>query len=199
VSGAELRLLSRDALMVAALGVVIGLGANAISPRGISLTRDYFAAAPSASRAPATSPPTHAAARDPVRERLAQRGLKALTHDEAVALFRDPRRTTGQILFIDARDDAHYEAGHIPGAQPFDHYRLERYIANVVAIAPLAEQIVVYCHGGECEDSELVAIDLTQLGVPASKLAIYLGGITEWERNGLPVETGARGGARSSP
>ena len=63
-----------------------------------------------------------------------------------------------------------------------------------------ASQIVVYCHGGDCEDSEFAALALTQsAGVPAQKIFIYPGGLTEWEASGQPVETGARGSGSFRP
>jgi rhodanese-related sulfurtransferase len=55
-----------------------------------------------------------------------------------------------------------------------------------------AQKIVVYCTGGECEDSEFAAIMLRDAGVPRENLFVYTGGITEWKSQGRPVETGAR-------
>ena len=55
-----------------------------------------------------------------------------------------------------------------------------------------AEQIVVYCNGGDCDDSETAALLLRDMGIPNQKLFVYGGGIAEWKANGLPVETGAR-------
>ena len=39
------------------------------------------------------------------------------------------------------------------------------------------------------EDDERL---LRDAGVPRASLFVYVGGITEWKSNGLPVETGAR-------
>jgi rhodanese-related sulfurtransferase len=52
---------------------------------------------------------------------------------------------------------------------------------------------VVYCNGGECEDSEFAAIMLRDAGVPREMLFVFAGGIVEWKAAGLPVETGPRG------
>jgi rhodanese-related sulfurtransferase len=51
---------------------------------------------------------------------------------------------------------------------------------------------VVYCHGGDCDDSESAAILLRDVGIATRKLFIYTGGIPEWTTNGLPVEIGGR-------
>lgn len=188
-----------QSLIVMLAGIAAGLVANALSPRGISLTRNYFPDAARATRAPAAPPvstttranePPAPTADAPVR--LARSGIPLLDHARSLELFRDPRRAEGRILFVDARDDRHFQEGHIPGAIQFDHYRMEKHIAEVLPACQIAEQIVVYCNGGACEDSELVALDLLQLGIPATKLAVYLGGIAEWKRRGLPLATGER-------
>jgi rhodanese-related sulfurtransferase len=95
-------------------------------------------------------------------------------------------------VFIDARDESHYREGHIPGACEFDPYRPDKYFAAILPICRAAEQIVVYCNGGDCDDSETAAILLRNVGIANQKLFIYGGGITEWTDNNLPVETGAR-------
>jgi rhodanese-related sulfurtransferase len=123
---------------------------------------------------------------------LREQGLQVVEGDEAARLFRDPRHELDQIVFIDARDDQHYEAGHIPGAYEFDHYHAEKYFASVFPVCLQAQQVVVYCHGGDCEDSKFAAIILRDAGIPKEKVYVYVGGITEWQANGLPVETGTR-------
>jgi rhodanese-related sulfurtransferase len=55
-----------------------------------------------------------------------------------------------------------------------------------------ARSIVVYCTGGNCEDSEFAALSLKEAGVPQERLAVYVGGITEWAAKAWPVEIGER-------
>ena len=62
----------------------------------------------------------------------------------------------------------------------------------MLPVCQAAEQIVVYCNGGDCDDSETAAILLRDVGIANRKLFIYGGGITEWTTNRLPVEIGAR-------
>lgn len=204
MSPPPLRATLRQALVVALAGVATGLLANALSPRGLSLSRNYFPDTPTAP-SPAITP-TAPAGNRPVATAPAaaparsKRGLPLIDQQRTAELFRDPRRTEGLILFVDARAPEPYARGHIPGAYPLDHYRLELYLTDLIGVAHLAQEIVVYCHGGECEDSDLAASDLQQFGVPASKISIYAGGFDEWQRSKLPVETGARGsGVRPSP
>ncbi len=178
----------RDSAVLVLAGLALGLLANALSPRGIALRRDYFPAATSPA-APSSAAATPADAR---KSSLLQRGVSLLTHDRAAEFFRDPAMAEGRIVFLDARDDAHYEAGHLPGAVQFDHYRLEKHLGAVLAACTVAERVVVYCNGGECEDSELAINDLLELGVPAGKLFLYSGGIAAWTAHGLPRATGPR-------
>ena len=184
-----------EAAVVLVGGFFIGLLANGISPQGLKLKRDYFPketvpAVPVASRqtAPATAP----AETNAVLARLREHGLQPLNHADVLALFHDPKRTQELIVFVDVRNDALYSAGHIPGAYPFDYYRPEAYLTTVLSACGTAEKIVVYCTGGDCEDSELAAIMLGQAGVPRERIFIYPGGFTEWSAGKLPLELGAR-------
>ena len=188
-----------EALLVAAVGVALALAANALSPRGLRLGRNYF---PDAGKLPVVAQSARSVTTNAVGEgsnatsatvqRLRQRGLQLVASNAVVELFRDPRYEQGLVVFIDARDDQHYAAGHIPGAWQFHHYRPENYLPTVLPVCLSALQVVIYCTGGECEDSEFAAIMLRDAGVPGESLFVYPGGITEWTANQFPVEVGAR-------
>jgi rhodanese-related sulfurtransferase len=189
-----------EALLVAMAGVGLALAANALSPRGLSLTRNYFPGSPEPVGAnagtngtPAVTGTESNAVNAALVARLKQDGLRLIDLNEAKQLFDDPRRERELIVFIDVRDDEHYEQGHIPGAIQFDRYHPEKFLGLVLTACLPAEQVVVYCTGGECEDSEFAAVTLKQANVPAEKIAVFGGGITEWMAKQLPVETGARG------
>lgn len=130
-------------------------------------------------------------ASDAVAERLAGMGLQLIGHDEVAAAFAGDQYMVGGIAIIDARDLEKYEAGHIPYALRLDHYRLDT-LEEVLPVAMGAQRVIVYCNGGDCEDSEFVAIDLLNNGVDPSKLFVYIGGIVEWREQGMPVQTGDR-------
>lgn len=186
----------REALIVLGAGLAFALAANLVSPRGLVLARNYFPAGISrpvaattdvaGTNVPALSPAQLLAAR------LQEQGLKLVDGRRALQLFRDPRFQQGAIVFVDARDEQHYREGHIPGACEFDPYHPEKYFAAVLPLCQAAEQIVVYCNGGDCDDSESAALTLRDVGIATNKLCVYGGGITEWTTNNLPVETGER-------
>lgn len=199
------RAVFREALLVAAVGSLVAIAANALSPRGLRLSRDYF---PDIKVSPTNGttttrhlpPPGNTAgtngAADPTLLRLRERGLQPVTSTEVLELFRDPRYEQGLLIFVDARDDEHYAAGHIPGAWQLNHYRPENYLPVILPACLGAMKVVVYCTGGHCEDSEFAAVMLREAGVPAQNLFVYAGGITDWTAQGRPVEAGPRGSGR---
>jgi len=185
-----------EALLVAAAGIVLAFGANLVSPRGLALTRNYFPAGisrpvPAARDVANTNAPAPSSAQL-LAARLKEQGLQTVDGRQAAQLFHDPRFQQGGIEFIDARDEQQYRQGHIPGACEFDPYYPEKQLATVLPICQAAEQIVVYCNGGDCDDSESAAITLRDVGIANRKLFVYTGGLPEWITNGLPVEIGGR-------
>ncbi|MBI3415982.1 MAG: rhodanese-like domain-containing protein [Verrucomicrobia bacterium] len=188
-----------EALVVAVTGLALALAANALSPRGLRLARNYFPVLPAVD-GPATVGQTAAISNSPPTDpsqaaalRLQQRGFAIANGNEVFELFKDPRYEQGLIVFVDARDDDHFSAGHIPGAWQFNHYRPENYLPAILPACLNAMKVVVYCTGGQCEDSEFAAVALRDAGIPRENLVVYLGGITEWTTQGRSVETGARG------
>jgi rhodanese-related sulfurtransferase len=97
----------------------------------------------------------------------------------------------GLNIFIDARNDRDFAEGHIPGAYQCDHYCIQEYIDEIPAVVRGAERIIVYCAGGQCEDSVLLCGDLIDLGIPYDKLCVFGGGWAAWQDNDMPVEKGA--------
>jgi rhodanese-related sulfurtransferase len=189
-----------EAVLVCVAGMALAFAANALSPRGLDLARNYFpggehrhavlnrAGTMDGTNATATNAHVSGA----IAARLQSKGLQPIAHAEVEQLFRDPRYEMGLIVLVDARNDQHYQQGHIPGAYQFDHFRPQNYMADVLPACLMAEQVIVYCSGGECEDSESAAIFLRDAGVANEKIRIYAGGIHEWTQAGLPIETGAR-------
>jgi rhodanese-related sulfurtransferase len=183
-----------EAVLVAALGGALAFAANALSPRGLKLTRNYSpGGALAISRSLAGDKGTNALATGQgLESQLRAEGLQLADSNQVARLFADPKRNQDLVIFVDARDDDHYQAGHVPGAYQLDHYHPENYLAAVLPVCHVAEQIVVYCKGGSCEDSEQTAIFLRDAGVPKDRLFVYAGGFDEWTANRMPIETGQR-------
>jgi rhodanese-related sulfurtransferase len=184
-----------EAVLVVVSGAVFALAANRLSPWGLALTRNYFPEGTGRLMSALPRAGTNSTAPDLAQllaAELKEKGLQAANGRQVVRLFRDPRCLQNLIVFIDARDEQRYRAGHIPGAYEFDPYRPETYFAEVLPVCQAAEQIVVYCNGGDCDDSVTAAILLRDVGIANQKIMIYTGGITEWITNRLPVELGKR-------
>jgi rhodanese-related sulfurtransferase len=210
-----------ECLAVTAVGTLLALTANALHPQGVRLGRNYFPRrTPPAISAPVqadadkrssaddplddTPPPAAAtvpdafsqSALDRIADHIEQQGFQVIRHDAVVALFNNPLTRDGFNIFIDARNDRAYTVGHIPGAYQLDHYHIEDYIDQVLPACMSALTIVVYCSGGECEDSEFTALELFDRGVDPSRIFVYPGGMSLWKHSGMPVEIGARDSGR---
>jgi rhodanese-related sulfurtransferase len=197
-----------EAVVVVLAAAAFGFGANQISPRGLKLARNYFPGGSENTVAPLRNPgasplPAAGAAKtnqegnqeltpNDVDQRLKDKGLQPVSRAKVLALFHDPRYQEGPIVFVDARTGEHYEDGHIPGALQLDPYHPEQQMSSVLTACQAAEEVVVYCAGGDCEDADTTAILLREAGVPNQKLFVYGGGYTDWTENHFPVELGAR-------
>ncbi len=94
-------------------------------------------------------------------------------------------------LILDARRSADFARGHLPGARSLPVWEdgLEDRVARLEAFtANLKLPVVVYCSGGDCEDSHLLARRLWMAGF--RNLRIYTGGFPDWEARGWPVLRG---------
>ncbi len=137
-------------------------------------------------------PPTPRASAPSVVARLRAAGLQTIGRTEVVRWFHDPRYEQEAVVFVDARNDEHYAEGHIPGAYQVDHYYPAKYLPTVLPVCQTATRVVVYCAGGDCEDSEFAALMLRDAGIPGDRLWVYAGGMTDWATNNLPIELGPR-------
>lgn len=248
----EIRRIILEGVIVLVAGAGVGLLANAVSPKGLSLTRNYFptrthARADSAtpttttnktnktpvnvqdaatqdapgqidqqppkdqsdherSQAAGHDEPAQADAHDDseihefvlseqeqqAAAQVRAEGLEVISHREVVELYNDPAYEAGAYLFIDARNATQFQEGHIPGAVLMDHYYIDKYIDAVFPLCQGAIQVVVYCGGGDCEDSLFAGIELRNRGIDPSKIQVYVGGMKQWKADQQPVEVGDR-------
>ena len=94
-------------------------------------------------------------------------------------------------LILDARPSVFFENGHVPGALNLardDFAHDYRRLAGVLQSAH-DKPIIVYCSGGDCHDSRLVANALLSLGF--SNVSVFTGGWEAWSAAGLPASTGS--------
>ncbi|HJV91802.1 MAG TPA: rhodanese-like domain-containing protein [Holophagaceae bacterium] len=85
-------------------------------------------------------------------------------------------------LFLDARRTAVFEAGHIAGARALPYWE-DGLDAKLQALADatfdLKDPVVIYCSGGDCRDSHLLAERMWPFGF--RNLRIFKGGWPAWQ------------------
>jgi rhodanese-related sulfurtransferase len=207
-----------EAAALGVMAVAVAFAVNGVRAQGsVRFSRNYFPKADAESRAPLPSDaaPSAQDARSAdiaqSRSRAQRSGVapevedaqpsdstgkhprhpfREASFDEVVSIYNDPNTERCLNVFIDARSNSVYQQGHIPGAIQADHYRLDECLDLVLAYVQGAEKVIVYCNGGDCEDSLFLCSDLSELDVPNGKLYLYRGGWAEWKSKGMPVAKG---------
>jgi len=151
-------------LLVTLLLAVLG---NSLSPRGIALVGDWD------TRLVVVS----ARAKDDV----VHRELEIKNLQTAKAIFDQ-----GDHLFVDARREADYQAGHIQGAVSLPVHRFEEHIGDFWETHPMETKLVIYCSGRLCEDSHHLAQLLLESGFQTVR--VLTDGFDPWMDAGYPVE-----------
>jgi rhodanese-related sulfurtransferase len=200
-----------EALVVVVVGLVFAFVANFISKQGLVMSKDYLVLpkklggpvhtqpgtnghVPTTTQATtsATTPST-----DPSVESeklIKDAGFTAIKYDEVLQMYNDPKYQNDLLyIFVDARSEEQYKTGHIPWAWRLDHVHPEQAIDVVLPLVQSAEKVVLYCHGGNCDDSLRTAGYLRdQHAIDVAKMRIYVGGFEEWAAKKQPVEKGER-------
>jgi rhodanese-related sulfurtransferase len=98
------------------------------------------------------------------------------------------------VLFLDARRTSVYEQGHIPGARPFSVWesdiddKVRKLFDERGDPREQEKPIVIYCSGGDCEDSHMLAQKLW--GIQFNNVYVYKDGFPDWQKRGGAVHTG---------
>lgn len=98
-------------------------------------------------------------------------------------------------LILDARRTSVYEAGHIAGARSFSVWesdiddKVNKLFEERPDPADQNKPIVIYCSGGACEDSHMLAQKLW--GIQFNNVYVYKDGFPDWQKRGGAVRTGA--------
>ena len=89
-----------------------------------------------------------------------------------------------EVIVLDVRPEAEYEAGHITGARSVPITELRRHLRAL----PKDANVVAYCRGPYCVYADDAVRELQRNGYTAIRL---IDGFPEWKRAGLPVAVGA--------
>ncbi|MBC8216342.1 MAG: rhodanese-like domain-containing protein [Candidatus Marinimicrobia bacterium] len=88
------------------------------------------------------------------------------------------------ILFVDARDIAYYNEGHIPGALSNENFM--KLLFTIDSLQTRTDIVITYCNGDDCGSSEDLAYDLLDSGF--SNVMVFVDGWSEWVNVGYEVE-----------
>ena len=94
------------------------------------------------------------------------------------------------VRFLDARRTKVYEEGHVAGARSFAVWEAD-VDQKVFAFQDEADKelpVVLYCSGGECEDSHMLADRL--FGAGFTDVLVYRDGWPDWVKRGGASRTG---------
>ena len=151
-----------QAILLVVISLLIGLGSNIISSKPIPWFAEELAVV------------------DMVEINSDEPILAAISLKQAKVFFDE------EVLFVDARDESYYEAGHIKGAMK--NIFLYELIFKIEEKQNKDTPLVVYCGDPGCGDSEQLAYDFKDMGF--TKLYVFKGGWLEWSKAGYPSEIG---------
>jgi len=153
--------------------------------------------APKTTTAPATTtapPPAPAPAPPPAKPNIARFSAHPDKPYVEIA-FNDVKALhDAGVLFLDARRTSVYEQGHVAGARPFSVWesdiddKVRKLFDERGEPAQQAQPIVVYCSGGDCEDSHMLAQKLW--GIQFNNVYVYKDGFPDWQKRGGAIHTG---------
>ena len=140
------------------VGFAFSMIANAIHPSGVELSRNYF------------------------QQAAPEHGFTVIDTEELAEWLEFLSQDEGGNLLLDARGPDSFALGHIPGAILVDHYHQQDYIPAILPALQRAAMVIVYCNGGDCEDSLFLAHDLVyEYGLMPEVLHVYEGGLDAWQ------------------
>jgi rhodanese-related sulfurtransferase len=106
--------------------------------------------------------------------------LEMISFEKAKELFESEGG-----LFIDARHEFEYKAGHIRGAMNIALKEIETH-RTVLESIPKEKMLIVYCDGAECNSSIELALKLIELKF--TNVKVFFGGWQEWKANNLSID-----------
>lgn len=163
--------LTRQLLLMAAVTVLLGLGARWIQkepvpfwgfPKPIELLQPKAAIAKPESVEPDS---VFVPADQPYEV------------DFSIAMGLYMKSKKAKVHFVDARLPELYNAGHIPGAVNLRAEQIEKYQAALDSL-PKTDLVVAYCEGVECHDSHDLAVLMNARGW--KRVAVFVGGWAVW-------------------
>lgn len=151
------------ALFLIVVGVLSGVLVNALRPTGsIAWVQDWGRY---------------------VEARALKEGIPLISAEEARR-----QADTGAAMLLDARPDAEYDAGYLPGALSLPYQRVDEVFPDVQLFLFPDQPLVTYCSGPSCDEALLLALFLREQGY--TNVSLFAGGYEGWLAAGYAVEGG---------
>ncbi len=189
----------KQGMAIITIAVILALATNAARDDGVALSHDFFPATVVAPPETNGNQDNESQGQDQGPEVISgvpdentepADGIQRAGIEE-VEIYFEESLNDSSMIFVDARRRSDYEEGHIPGAVWLYHYQSERLFPDVRDDLEQAFIIIVYCNGGDCEDSIHLASDLSShYGIPSENIFVFEGGMSEWKEAGFPVQVG---------
>ena len=112
--------------------------------------------------------------------------IKSFKEPIAIKLGQAYKLFKQNIIFIDARANEDYKAGHIKGALNLPYYNFDPY-KKILEKIPKNDILVTYCAGSDCDLSILLGKQLFEMGY--KRVYIFFDGWNEWEKAKYPTES----------
>ncbi len=154
----------RQALFITVAAAALGLIVNVLRPQGLDLVRSSETVAPVAGSVNHDGP-------QPIELTDA---LEKLKKENAV--------------FIDARSEYDYEAGHIQTARNLPEKTLDIWMPDFFNSTPPESLLIIYCSGPRCHLAERLAMKLYELGY--TNVHHMTAGWDGWLAAGYPAASG---------
>ncbi len=153
----------RQALFITVAAVALGMIVNTLRPQGLDLIRSGKTVIPVADSVKGDGP-------QPIELPDALEKLK-----------------TGNALFMDARSEYDYNAGHIQTARSYPEKTLDIWMPDFFNSTPPESLLITYCSDPRCHLAEHLAVKLYELGYPNARF--LTAGWAGWLAAGYPVES----------
>jgi rhodanese-related sulfurtransferase len=175
-----------EILILVIVAGIVGIVSNSfIIAKGININENYF---PELVRPPRPPLPGED---DRPPDDAPEHGLQVAGFEDMVEYADLLFESDGFVVILDARTDEAYQEGHISGALQVNHYQKDKYLPDIMPMLEEAGVIVVYCNGGDCEDSILLATSLIQqFAINYDNVYVYEGGIKEWQEREQELTVG---------
>lgn len=187
---------AKQALIIIVIGVLFGLTANAINPKGVPLILEKNIYALDTAKQKKT---IDGFVNDPYDTTSKKTNNNMLSGHMNKEGFIEPESITMELaknlfdrnaLFVDARNKEEYDSLHVKGSinLPYEEFRNKSVRDRIEIMKKYNKDgvIVVYCRGDKCEVSIDLAYEIARLGF--NSVNIYRGGIKEWKEKGFPTQ-----------